>query len=248
MADRYFVSQTIQGERVTLVDSEAHHLARVMRAQPGTEVILFDGTGGEYPARVEQVTRHEVILSVGGRVEIDREPAVRVTLGVALPKGDRQRWLIEKGVDLGVARLVPIETKRGVAQPAANTLDRLERAVIEAAKQCGRNRLMEIAPPRSWQEFVATAPSDCTRWVAHPASAVNTTSAATVSQSDIHQLPAKPATIEIWLAIGPEGGLTDEEIQQALASGWHAVDLGPRILRVETAALALAAYCLLGSG
>ena len=121
-------------------------------------------------------------------------------------------------------------------------------AALEAAKQCGRNRLMEIAPPRSWQEFVATAPSDCTRWVAHPASAVNTTSAATVSQSDIHQLPAKPATIEIWLAIGPEGGLTDEEIQQALASGWHAVDLGPRILRVETAALALAAYCLLGSG
>jgi len=245
MADRYFVSQPIEGERVTLVDSEAHHLARVMRAQPGTEVVLFDGTGGEFQARVEQVTRHEVVLSVGPRIEIDREPALRVTLGVALPKGDRQRWLIEKAVELGVARLVPLETKRGVAQPAANTLERLKRAVIESAKQCGRNRLMEIAPPRAWQDFVRTAPASVPRLVAHPASAGGESMGTPASLSTICQPQQMPANAEIWIAVGPEGGLTDEEIQQSFAAGWQAVDLGPRILRVETAALALAAYCLL---
>jgi 16S rRNA (uracil1498-N3)-methyltransferase len=247
MADRYYVSQPIQGDRVTLVESEAHHLARVMRAQPGTEVVLFDGTGGEFTARVEQVTRHEVVLSVGARIEIDREPALRVTLGVALPKGDRQRWLIEKAVELGVARLVPIETKRGVAQPAANTLDRLERAVIESAKQCGRNRLMEIAAPRTWQEFVRTAPANAPRLVAHPASAVGATMVAPTALHKICQPQLMPSGSEIWLAVGPEGGLTDEEIQEALTRGWQAVDLGSRILRVETAALALAAYCLLST-
>lgn len=247
MADRYYVSQPIHGDRVTLVDSEAHHLARVMRAQPGTEVVLFDGTGGEFLGRVEQVTRHEVVLSVGPRIEIDRESTLRLTLGVALPKGDRQRWLIEKAVELGVARLVPIETKRGVAQPAANTLDRLERAVIEAAKQCGRNRLMEIAPPRSWQDFVRAAPASAPRLVAHPASAAEELIAKPASLNKICQPQSMPSGSEIWLAVGPEGGLTDEEFQQALTQGWEAVDLGSRVLRVETAALAMAAYCLLST-
>ena len=126
-----------------------------MRAKAGTRVTLFDGSGWEFDAVVQRTGRSEVELAIAGRQEIDREARIAVTLGVALPKGDRQKWLVEKVVELGVARLVPLETERGVAQPVENALERLRRGVIEASKQCGRNRLMEIAEPRAWREFLA---------------------------------------------------------------------------------------------
>ena len=97
---------------------EAHHLLHVMRAKAGTRVTLFDGSGWEFEAVVERAGRSEVELAIAGRQEIDREAQIAVTLGVALPKGERQKWLVEKVVELGVARLVPLETARGVAQPA----------------------------------------------------------------------------------------------------------------------------------
>jgi len=246
MADRYFVSQPIVGDRVVLAEAEAHHLARVMRAEPGDEVVLFDGSGGEYRARVEQVTRHEVTLSVGPRLEIDREARLRVTLGAALPKGDRQRWLIEKTVELGVAQLIPLETERGVAQPAANTLERLARGVIEAAKQCGRNRLMEIAPAARWSDFVSSAPCGAVRLLAHPAAEMPDKAGTAKPLSLLAPPQTLAAQTEVWIAVGPEGGLTADEVRAALAQEWQAVDLGARILRVETAALALAGAYLLG--
>lgn len=245
MADRYFVSQPIHGDQATLGGSEAHHLAHVMRARAGTEVVLFDGTGAEFAARVEKVGRQEVVLSVGPRQEIDREPRLRLTLGVALPKGDRQRWLVEKTVELGVARLVPLTTSRGVAQPVANSLVRLERTALEAAKQCGRNRLLEIAPPQGWRDFVTAPPATARRWVAHPPAAAP---AGTPPAADLRELVRQDdLSAEIWLAVGPEGGLTDEEVNESARAGWQTVGLGPRILRVETAAIALAACCLIGS-
>lgn len=236
MADRYFVEQPISGSEAVLEGPEAHHLAHVMRAKAGDDVTLFDGSGAEFAARVAKVGRSEVLLEVLARQEIDRESRVRITLGVALPKGDRQRWLVEKGVELGVARIVPLETDRGVAQPVDKALDRLRRGVIEASKQCGRNRLMEIAPPQDWQRFVADAPELAARWIAHPGSSG-------VTAICVQEVPA---TTECYLGIGPEGGFTNAEVEAAEASGWRTVDLGPRILRIETAALYLASLAVAG--
>lgn len=112
MADRYFVETSITGEQATLAAAEAHHLAHVMRAKPGTEVTPFDGSGAEFAARVERVGRSEIELSVLERWKVDREVAIPLTLAAALPKGDRTRWLIEKAVELGVTRFVPLETER----------------------------------------------------------------------------------------------------------------------------------------
>ena len=148
--------------------AEAHHLLHVMRARTGARVTLFDGSGWQFDAVVERTGRSEVELTITDRQEIDREAQVAVTLGVVLPKGDRQKWLVEKVVELGVARLVPLETERGVAQPRENVLERLRRGVIEASKQCGRNRLMEIAEPRAWQAFLMESPTVACRLVAHP--------------------------------------------------------------------------------
>ena len=153
-----------------------------------------------------------------------------LTLGVALPKGDRQRWLIEKAVELGVTRLVPLLTVRGVAEPNPAALSRLSRYVIEASKQCGRNRLLEIAAPLRFDQYCCQAdPVACLLLAAFGPDAV-----------PLAQLASFDAARGVWLAVGPEGGFTDEEL--AAAASWRRVSLGPRVLRVETAAVALVAF------
>jgi 16S rRNA (uracil1498-N3)-methyltransferase len=144
---------------------------------------------------------------------------------------------VEKAAELGVSTLVPLLTERGVAQPVESVLLRLGRAAIEASKQCGRNRLMEIAPAQDWPAFVAEPPADAVRLVAHPVAAASSggSSAPAAFGSDDWQRRPK------WLAIGPEGGFAEHEVLLAQLVGWNVVDLGQRILRVETAALALVA-------
>jgi 16S rRNA (uracil1498-N3)-methyltransferase len=237
MSDRYFVDRPIDGPSAQLRGAEAHHLAHVMRARPGEQVVLFDGSGAEFRAQIDRLGRAEIDLTVLGRELVDREAGAAITLGVALPKGDRQRWLVEKSVELGVARLVPLSSERSVDRLSESSLERLRRAVIEASKQCGRNVLMEIAPPAEIGDYLRAASGDGLRWCAHPG--------ARPLGELLDALP-KPAAArpQVALAIGPEGGWTDAELEAASAAGWHAVGLGARTLRVETAALALVAVVL----
>ena len=239
MSDRFYSAEPISAECVTLGGAEAHHLLHVMRAAVGDAVTLFDDSGAEFTAVIENPGRSEVELRIIARHEINRELPFRLDVGVALPKGERQKWLVEKLTELGVTTLSPLVTQRGVAQPTGAAIERLGRSVIEAAKQCGRNRLMRVAQPQSWVEWIA--PVEVVNQkserllVAHPGGTP-------LAQVD---LAAKLAT---RLAIGPEGGFTNEEIDAAAANGWQPVDLGPRSLRVETAAVALSsAVALLNS-
>ncbi|KKK83144.1 hypothetical protein LCGC14_2796320, partial [marine sediment metagenome] len=238
----------IVGGRSVLAGSEAHHLTHVMRAKPGTRVVLFDGCGSEFDAEVVQLGRSEIELEILSGREISRELPVQMTLGVALPKGDRQRWLVEKAVELGIARIVPLTTGRSVAPPVRQALKRLQRTVIEASKQCGRNRLLEIAPPQEWPDYVAGSEAVSTRIVAHPHAehpCAEHPSAKHPSASPPSERPDRlldgVSRGPVMLAVGPEGGFTEAEISLALEAGWQTVDLGPRILRVETAAILLAA-------
>ena len=233
MSTRFFHPAPISAEHVTLDGAEAHHMLHVGRATVGQEVTLFDGSGAEFVAVIEKSGRSTVELRIVERREVDRELPFSLIVGVALPKGDRQKWLVEKLTELGVTALVPLVTERGVAQPTGGALDRLRRSVIEASKQCGRNRLMQIAEPRHCSEWVAGGESpDIRRLLAHPSGEPLANFAGSGRQSS-------------QLAIGPEGGFTDDEIAAAVDSGWQTVALGPRILRVETAAVALAAVLAL---
>jgi len=246
MPDRYFVDEPITPGRVVLAGPEAHHLIHVMRAAPGLRVILFDGHGGEFPATVQEIRRSEAILIADARENVDRELPFELTLAVALPKGDRQKWLVEKAVELGVTQIIPLKTQRGVAQPVEQTLARLRRSVIEASKQCGRNRLMQIAEPQNWPDLIQTSADIPRRLLAHP-KVVQTLSADTsyatagLPGSAADTIPTDATCLRVLAAIGPEGGFTDDEVTTAVDAGWRTIDLGPRILRVETAALALAA-------
>ncbi len=235
--DRYYSTRPIKGDEARLEGAEAHHLSHVMRARPGTRVVLFDGSGSEWLAEVKTVGRGTVYLTVLSRHEVDRELPTEIILGVALPKGERQKWLVEKSVELGVWRMIPLVTARAVAQPTPQALDRLRRHVIEASKQCGRNRLMQIAEPARLVEFVAASRNAPIRWIAHPEPA----GASGLATGGIEA----PGPIgRAWLAVGPEGGFTEEEVAAACAAGWTPVTLGPRILRVETAAVLLVALLL----
>ncbi len=231
MADRYFSEEPLAGQSATLRGNEAHHLLHVMRAKVGTEIIVFDGRGGEWWSEVTQLGRTEVEVVLKQHRQIERELAAEFTLAVALPKGDRQRWLVEKAVEMGVTRIVPLTTARSTVS-TAEAPAKLARYVIEASKQCGRNRLMEIAKPQAWDEIVKEG-LEANKFVAHPGG---------LAVGEIRR-NEQAATV---LAVGPEGGLTDEEIQLAGQQGWQIVGLGERILRIETAALALLARLTVG--
>ncbi len=244
MPQRYYSERPVTGDRAELAGAEAHHLAHVLRAAPGTEVVLFDGTGAEFQCRVLSRGRAAVQLEVVSAAPVSRELALRVVLATALPKGDRARWLVEKATELGVTRVVPLRTRHTVVEPGRGVLARLRRTVVEASKQCGRNRLMEIVEPCSWSELVEShggrAVPDAWPLVAQPG-----------SPGRLDQWPGRAAAgqgprQDYVLAIGPEGGLTQEEIQAAERHAWQLVDLGSRTLRIETAAIALAAWACLG--
>ncbi len=224
MADRYYCEEPIQGTSATLSGNEAHHLLHVMRAQPGLELVLFDGQGGEYEAKVDRCQRSTVEVAVGEHRDIERELPFTLTLAVGTTTTDRQRWLVEKAVELGVTRLVPLQTTNGVDNKKTSKIDRY---IIEASKQCGRNRLMQLAPPCEWDTLVKQNPSE-RRLFAHPGGI------------PLNQIDHRPTT-DLTLAIGPIGGFTDQEAVAAKDAGWTVVDLGSRLLRVETAAIALVA-------
>ncbi len=233
MSERFFVEVPIQGPHARLVEGEAQHVAKVMRAKIGDQITLFDGSGAEFLATITNLSKQAVDVEIVERREIDRELARDLTIAVALPKGDRQQWLVEKLTELGATRIVPLVCQRSVAQPVESALARLRRWSIEAAKQCGRNRLLEIAAPEKWPHYAATATATI-RLFAHPG-------------MDAKHALGGPHDALI-AAIGPEGGWSDEEVAIAVASGWQAVSLGPRILRVETAAIALTVLAGADSG
>jgi 16S rRNA (uracil1498-N3)-methyltransferase len=227
MSERFFLATPPVDGRAELVGDEARHLARVLRASVGDAVAVFDGRGSEWPARVTSIGRDRVGLDVGPPLA-GAAPPLPLTLAVALPKGDRQKWLVEKLTELGCARLVPLVTTRGVAEATPAAIERLGRAAIEACKQCGRTTLLEIAPPVTLAAVLAARDTTTLALVADPAG------------EPFGPLLAGHAGAVLAL-VGPEGGFTPEELTAAEAAGCRRASLAPHILRVETAAIAVAA-------
>ena len=230
MSDRFFTPDPLTVGDLTLSGPDAHHMTTVRRFAVGDAIVLFNGDGGEYPAAVVAVGKKSVTVNVLRRDEVSREVAFPVVVGSALPKGDRADYLIEKLVEVGATRFVPLVTERSVVIPKENTLAKLERQVIEASKQCGRNVLMRIDPPKLWAEFVHSPDLPPMKYVLHTADGS----------------PAERPTGGVAFAVGPEGGFTPGEVSAAVAGGWRVASFGPRVLRVETAAVVAAAWATTG--
>lgn len=228
--DRFFATQLEQAQSSVVLDEmESHHLAKVLRKSLGDTVELFDGRGQVAMATVERISKREVQLRIVERSAAEPVSTPSVTLAVAPPKGDRFRWLVEKATELGVDRLIPLETRRSVVSPRDGKLEKMRHAVIAACKQSRRNRLMEILDPLAWGELLDHWIPSHSTWLAHPTGA---------TWSEVQQ---GHDVASLLFVVGPEGGLTDEEVESATAAGATPVSLGRNILRIETAALAIAA-------
>lgn len=228
---RFFVARLATGD-IELDEAESSHASRVLRLRSGDDVLLFDGRGNEGFGAIRSIDRRSVVVNVASTRFAPRDHDGRLALAVAMPKGDRQRNVIEKMVELGVDSLIPIETERSVAKVDGDAASRLSRYVVEACKQSGRNRLLEISPGIPWGEFVLHPSwSSHLRWILHPSAGGMRADDLLFRRSGFVRSLDQP----LLFAIGPEGGFTDEEVKMATLLGFRTLDLGERILRVETA-------------
>lgn len=244
MSDRFFIDRPIE-EQITLTGPEAHHLIHVMRCRVGDRVVVFDGQGDEAVVEIAEIQKKAVGLRLVKRTEVSRELPIVMMIASPLPKGDRERFLLEKLTELGVTSFIPLVTQRTIVRPDDKVIERLRRWAIEASKQCGRNHLMAVQSPTTWADLLENASSCEQRLFAHPLSDSQLASSfcSTNTESDEiswKRLAAVVPSRKIIAAVGPEGGFTDEEVAQAIRAGWQQIDLGPRVLRVETAAIVLA--------
>jgi len=214
------------------IDGEAHrYLARVLRVATGATVDVFDGRGHEATTSVERVGPRELILRVVERRTVERRPTPPVTLLQGLPRAERMDLVVQKAAELGAARLVPVRATRSASGQQARP-ERWDRIAREAARQSGRAELLEIAPLVSVEEAVAAERA-----------ALAAGGVGIVPWEDAPEAPplsslVPPAPASVAVLIGPEGGLTPEEVTAATAAGFRVATLGPRILRTETAAIA----------
>lgn len=234
MPRRFYSAVDVSADSLELTGREAHHLQRVLRMQPGESVWLFDGQGHEVLAEIVSIDRDVVRLQVTERREFTPSTTLPVTIATGVPKGDRFRWLIEKATELGVHRLIPLITQRSIVDPGQGKLDKLRQTIVESCKQCGRTQLMELTEPLTWRDCLTTEFPGRDVWIAHPHGEPVS------SQSLSSALPS-------LFLIGPEGGFTDSEVEEAINAGARRMQLGPRILRIETAAVAIATLTCLQS-
>jgi len=217
---------------LNLPEAAAHHAARVLRLRSGDGVTLFNGQGGEYAARITAIGKHAVTVAIEHYAPVERESPLPVTLVQAVSSGERMDLTIQKAVELGVARIVPVESERCVVrlkgERAEKRVAHWQQVVISACEQCGRNRIPEVRMISPLDVWLAAEASDALRWVLLPG-----------AHTALRDQPRPQKPVE--LLVGPEGGLTDAEADAAQRAGYQPVRLGPRVLRTETAAPALLA-------
>jgi 16S rRNA (uracil1498-N3)-methyltransferase len=243
-APRFLVPNIPDSGTVSLPEPESHHAIKVLRMKLGQGIELFDGTGNVADGTIVELNRRDVMIDVSKKRFEPNDHFGRLTLAVALPKGDRQRGTIEKLTELGADRLIPLETTFGVAEVTDRNAGRLDRYAVEACKQSRRNRLMEISASMSMADFCheirELAKSDVRTWVLHPPDDSNDCDTIKDLSSQFLNKPLCGAVF----AIGPEGGFSNDEIASMKQAGAYILSLGDRILRVETA---VAVACALGS-
>lgn len=216
--------------QTSLGPAAAHHAAKVLRLRRGDQIVLFDGSGGEYEASIHWIERGEVLVDIGKHLAVEREAPLSFCLAQGLSTGDKMDYTLQKAVQLGVARFQPLATQKSVVrlteERGARRQQHWESVAIHACEQCGRNQLPEIAPVEevsTWLRGVNTAPA--VKLLLSP-----------LAERRLTEL-RKPNG-DVILLVGPEGGLADDEVALAIAVGFQPIRLGPRVLRTEVAGLA----------
>jgi 16S rRNA (uracil1498-N3)-methyltransferase len=225
------------GRTLALPPGPARHV-QVLRMQPGAEVTLFNGEGGQWQAVIERMGRSDVEVRVTQHQAIESEPAVAVHLAVGIPANERMDWLVEKATELGAASIQPLVTARAIlrvaGERAARKKEHWQGIAASACEQSGRNTLPVVHEPVAFAEWIARAPGAMRFVLSLDAQALALTRERLAGATDC------------LLLSGPEGGLEQREEQAALDAGFSAASLGPRILRAETAPIAALSLLTLG--
>ena len=212
---------------VELPEGAAHHVGRVLRMKVGEPLILFNGEGGCWQSVISEITKKGVWAQPGEFIEGDRESPLTISLGQTLSRGERMDYAIQKAVECGVTDITPLFTERCEVKLNSERIDKRIRGwqqmIIGACEQCGRNRVPTIHPPMSLEEWLTSRNTDLNFVLHHR----------TKQALDGYDTPAS-----VSLLIGPEGGLTGDEIAKAEQHDFHPLALGPRVLRTETAPVA----------
>lgn len=216
------------GARIELDEHAAHHLAHVLRIKPGASLVVFNGDGSEYQAQVLSVGKRNVAVEIGVRSQPVRESNLATILAQGVSRGERMDYTLQKAVELGVSRIVPLLTEHTLVNVSGERRERRmqhwQSIVISACEQCGRNVVPKLDTPREYGAWLNEVP-DGLKLVLHQD-----------GEKSLSQLP--PPSGPITLLVGPEGGLSDAEVAHAQAVGFTVLRLGPRILRTETAGVA----------
>ena len=224
---------------LSLPAGAARHV-QVLRLQPGDVITLFNGEGGEFDASVIRMGRSDVEVEVGAHHAVERETARAIHLLAGITANERMDWLVEKATELGVASITPLVAERSVlklkGERAEKKLAHWQGVAVAAAEQCGRNRVPTVHPAVTLNEWLKKAPPG-ERWVLSLSEGTR----------QLAQMHAQQPAVSITLLSGPEGGLSPTEEAAALTAGFVPVTLGSRVLRAETAPLAVLAVCA-GSG
>jgi len=237
-APRFFLDQPLApGARFSLPPGPARHAARALRLAQDDCIVLFNGEGGEYAARIERIQKDEVAVSITGFTDIERESRLRVMLAQGISSGERMDYTLQKAVELGVTAIQPIAAKRSVVKLAGERADKRvahwQGVVASACEQCGRNRVPAVATPLTLANWLGqTTPA----LQAEQQPGRRLLFLSPLAEARLADLPAPTGTD--CLVAGPEGGFEAEEIAALTAAGAIPVRLGPRVLRTETAALA----------
>ena len=223
-------------DSVELDTGESHHLIHVMRSNVGDRVFLFDGVGYELEGEISEIGRKQVTIRILDRQQKSLELDSEIVIAVPFPKADRQKFLVEKLTEIGVTQLVFIDSSRSGNQGNSKTIAKLERLVIEASKQCGRNHLMQLTGPVNLNDLIqnksAQLDSNASRFFAH-VDEESTSAGSALTMTDAN-------TSSKFILIGPEGGFAPEEIESMIEHQWQPIRLGKTILRMETAAVVAA--------
>lgn len=235
---RFFVdAPLVGGESIRLPAAVAHHALRVLRLRAGAPIVLFNGRGGEYPAAL-QLDGGSALAQLGALAPIERESPLHLTLIQALVAADKLDWIVEKSVELGVGRILVASMQRSVVRldvaRAARRVQHWTDVARAACCQCGRNRVPSVEFCVGFDAVLAAVPADQPRLLLLPTAAAAIFTAVTGDRAA--------------LMVGPEGGFSEHEVAQSARAGFVAVQLGPRLLRTETAGLAAIAALQSGRG
>lgn len=235
---RLFVAAGLApGAQIELAEAAAHHAAHVLRLREGEAVVLFDGTGGEWQARIAGIARRSVRVALGAHDPVERESPLPVTLVQALSSAERMDYTVQKAVELGVAAIETVVAEKSVARLSGErALQRAEhwrRIALAACEQCGRNRIPSITAPVAFASWLRLRRPEPMKLLAAPG-------ATRALAGALAEGPA-PASAGVLVAVGPEAGFSEREEAAMDAAGFVRIHLGPRVLRTETVAPALLA-------